>query len=590
LEPQLKVFWKYLWRVKWLLIASVSCIAFESLSDLLQPTLLANIVDIGVANHDMGYILRTGGLMLAIVALTAFAAAGRNIFSSTGAQRAGFLMRHDLYRKIQSLSPEELDRFGPGTLMTRMTNDVTQLQNLSQGMMRVFIRAPILCIGGIIMCFRLNPSLGMIPLILVPIIFGVIMLNLKIGFPLYAKVQNALDRVNTVMREYLSGVRVVKAFNRFKYEVLRFSKPNEELKRTSITASRVMSIFNPMVTLIIYTGIIIIFWNGGLKVNAGDMQAGDVMAFYLYMVQILQSLNMFSMIFNRIVRAKASSTRISEVLDSTDLQLDPDNPEAPDYTQGIVFDHVTFSYRGKKPALRDVSFSCNVGEKVGIIGSTGSGKTTLISLILQFYKPTEGKLTIFGADATASDPREIRRSLAVVPQRVVLFTDSIMGNLLWGNEFATPEEVEAAAKAACAHEFISSFVEGYDTLIGHSGVNLSGGQRQRIAIARALIKKPRVLVLDDCLSAVDALTEASIRDSLAAEAKERGLLIVSQKISSIIDCDRIVVLDDGNAAGVGTHHELLQNCTVYRDIYRSQYGREALESFDMNQQEVSVRG
>lgn len=586
----MKVFWNYLKQVWHLLLLSVICIALESLADLLQPSLLANIVDIGVQNHDMAYILKTAALMLGIVIITAFAAAGRNIFSSRGSERAGFLMRRDLYRKIQELSPDELDRFGPGTLMTRMTNDVTQLQNLSHSMMRVFVKAPILCVGGIIMSFRLNPALGMIPLVLVPIIFGVIFLNLKIGFPLYAKVQNALDRVNTVIREYLSGVRVVKAFNRFRYEVLRFSGPNEDLKKTSITASRVMSIFNPTVTLIIYFGIVMIFWRGGIKVNDGIMQAGEIIAFYTYMTQILQSLNMFSMIFNRIVRAKASCTRISEVLDSTELQFMPEKPEKLDYSQGIRFENVTFSYRGKEPALKNITFSCDVGEKVGIIGATGSGKTTLISLILQFYQPTEGSIHIFGVDATKSNPHDVRNSLAVVPQRVMLFTGTILENLLWGKEDATQEEVEAATRAACAHEFIQNFVEGYDTLIGHSGVNLSGGQRQRIAIARALIKKPRILILDDCLSAVDALTEASIRKSLAEEAHERGLLIVSQKISSIIDCDRIIVLDDGHAAGVGTHQELLASCQVYRDIYQSQYGKEALSENAPLGQEAMVNG
>ncbi len=586
----MKVFWTYLKKVWVLLVMSVSCIAIESLADLLQPTLLANIVDIGVKNNDMGYILKTAAIMLAIVVVTAFAAAGRNIFSSKGSERAGYLMRRDMYRKIQELSPDELDRFGPGTLMTRMTNDISQLQNLSHGMMRVFIKAPILCIGGIIMSFRLNPTLGFIPLILVPIIFGVIFLNLKIGFPLYAKVQSALDRVNTVMREYLSGVRVVKAFNRFRYEVRRFSSPNEDLKRTSITASRVMSIFNPTVTLIIYFGIVMIFWRGGIKVNDGVMQAGEIIAFYTYMTQILQSLNMFSNIFNRIVRAKASCTRISEVLDSNELQFVPEKPEKLDETKGIRFENVTFSYRGKKPVLKNVSFSCDVGEKVGIIGSTGSGKTTLISLILQFYQPTEGKIEIFGVDATASDPHVVRNALAVVPQRVMLFTGTILENLLWGKEDATREEVEAAARAACAHDFIEGFVEGYDTMIGHSGVNLSGGQRQRIAIARALIKKPRILILDDCLSAVDALTEASIRQSLAEEAHERGLLIVSQKISSIIDCDRIVVLDNGCAAGVGTHEKLLESCQVYRDIYLSQYGKEALAEHTAVRKEAMANG
>ena len=568
----MKVLWKYLGKVKAFFLFSVVAVIVEAAAELLQPTMLSKIIDVGIANKDLRYVLATAGIMLLFVLLEAVAAMARNYFSSVGAEKVGAMLRFDLYRKIQDLSPDELDRFGAGTLVTRTTNDVTQVQNLARGMMRVFIRAPILCVGGIVLSMSLNRSLGMIPLCIMPVVFGIIALNIKIGFPLYTRVQEALDKVNTVMRQYLSGVRVVKAFNRFNFEKKRFDIPNSELRQTSIRAAHVIAGFRPTLTICIYIGIVTILWFGGVKVNAGQMRTGQVIAFVSYMTQILQSLTMFSNIFHNFVRAKASCTRIGEILDSQELQYMPENPLPIDTKEGLSFENVTFSYRGKKPALKGVSFTCDIGEKVGIIGSTGSGKTTLISLILQFYQPNEGKIMIFGADATKSDPKEVRKGIAVVQQRVMLFTGTIRENILWGREDATQQEVENAAREACAHGFIVNLKDGYDTLIGHNGIGLSGGQRQRISIARALVRKPRILILDDCLSAVDALTEADLRENLAAEASGRGVLIVSQKISSIIDCDRIVVLDDGAAVGVGMHADLLSSCPVYRDLYAFQYG------------------
>ena len=537
-------------------LLSVVCMIFEGGIELLQPTLMADIVDVGVASGDLGYVLRTSGVMLAAVAVYAFMAFVRNIFSIRGSQMFSARLRSDAFAKIQSLTPDELDRFGAGTLMTRVTNDISQLQTMTMTLMRIAIRAPILCVGSIIMAMRLNRELALIPVGATVVIFGLIALNMKFGFPLFAKVQRALDRANTVIREYLSGIRVVKAFNRFDFEVERFGVPNGELRRTSTFASRVMAIFNPAVTLTVYAGIVLLLWLGGGKVNEGTMQAGQIIAFVTYMTQILQSMNMLSNIFQRFVRANASAKRLLEVFDAESLP--------------------TLDKTAVRPALTDVSFSCGVGERVGVIGATGSGKTTLINLVLQFYQPTSGSVRIFGLDATEVDPAIIRQHLAVVPQRVVLFTGTILENIRWGNESASMEEVVAAAKAAHAHDFIMSFPEGYDTRIGHSGVNLSGGQRQRVAIARALIKKPRILILDDCRSALDALTEAGIRAELSRSSC--GALIVSQKISSLLDCDRIVVLDDGQCVGVGSHAQLMDSCPVYRDIYLSQYGADALQN------------
>ena len=575
----LRFYWKYVRIILPFFIFSVLCMCVESGVELIQPTLLSNILDIGVANGDFSYVARTSGIMLLAVLFYAGAAFSRNILSTKGSQWFAFHMRADVYKKIQSLTPDELNRFGAGTLMTRVTNDITQLQNMTMGLMRVCIKAPILCLGGIVMAWRLNARLAVIPIVSTVIIFGLIAINIRYGFPLYSKVQAALDRVNTVIREYLSGVRVVKAFNRFNFERRRFDGPNEELRRTSTFVSRVMAIFNPAVTLIIYIGIVYIYWDGGVQIEAGTMHPGEIIAFVSYMTQILHSLNMFSNIFQRIVRSKASAQRLTEIMDAESLKI-PENPPEPDETQGIEFEDVSFSYKNAtgRPALRHVTFSCGVGERVGVIGATGSGKTTLIALILQFYEPTEGKIRVFGRDTRESDPHAIRSLLSVVPQRVMLFTGTIGENIRWGREDASDEDIRAAARIAHADGFIEGFRDGYDTMLGHSGVNLSGGQRQRIAIARALIKAPRILILDDCLSAVDALTEASIRDALREVQKTCGCVLVSQKISSIVDCDRILVLDDGEGVGFGTHEELLATCPVYRDIYLSQYGAEALQN------------
>jgi len=575
----LRLYLKYIRMILPYFIFSVMCMCVESGVELIQPTLMAEILDVGVANGDMIYVLRTSAVMLLAVLFYAGAAFGRNVLSTRGSQWFAYYMRADLYKKIQSLTPDELNRFGAGTLMTRVTNDITQLQNMTMGLMRVCIKAPILCIGGIIMAWRLNATLALIPIIATAVIFVMIAVNIKYGFPLFSRVQSALDSVNTVIREYLSGIRVVKAFNRFGFEVNRFNVPNEDLKRKSVFASRVMAIFNPAVTFVIYVGIVILYWEGGIYVNEGIMYTGQIIAFVSYMTQILHALNMVSSIFQRIVRSKASAQRLTEIVNAESLRV-PVNAPKLDETQGIVFENVGFSYKNAtgRPALRNVSFTCGVGERVGVIGATGAGKTTLISLVLQFYEPTEGTVRIFGADVTQSDPKEVRRHLAVVPQRVMLFTGTIRENLRWGREDATDAELEEAARVACADTFIRSFKEGYDTMLGHSGVNLSGGQRQRVAIARALIKNPRILILDDCLSAVDALTEASIRDHLRDVSENCGCLIVSQKISSIRDCDKILVLDDGEGVGFGTHAELLKTCAVYRDIYLSQYGRDALQN------------
>lgn len=563
----------YARRYMGLFFTAVFFLAVEAFSALLQPTMMSKIVDIGIYSKNLGYILRLGGQMLVIAAIGACAAVTRNYISSNVSQKFGTSLRSDLYKKIQSLSFAKIDNYNPASLVTRLTNDVTQMQNFVNGMMRIFVKAPLLCIGSIIMASLLDINMTFIFIIIVPVIIALIILNTRIGFPLFQKVQKAIDRVNGVMREYLSGVRVVKAFNRVKFEEDRFSGVNEDLSSVQTSSMRIMAIFSPGISLTVNLGIVAVLWMGGVRVNSGSVQVGKVIAFVNYMTQILMSFMMISMVFTNFVRAKASWERINEVMTEQSSIMVPEHPAGP-RTCDIEFDQVSFSYDGGEPVLKDISLTCRTGETVGIIGTTGSGKTTLVSLIPRFYDVISGKLKIGNIDIREIDDKKLRDIIALVPQHNVLFTGTILENILWGNKDATFEEVRAAAAAAQADEFISGFPQGYNTVLGQGGVNLSGGQKQRISIARALVRNPRILILDDCTSAVDAITEAKIRKALSSLSKDLICIIISQRISSVISADKIAVMDNGELVGIGMHDELLKNCAIYSDIYISQYGQD----------------
>lgn len=563
------------WRSFTVALLFLTC---EAIADLLQPTIMASIVDVGVANNDMDYVLRMGGVMLLITGLGAIAASGRNIMASRVSQKFGAELRSDLFAKIQSLSFESADKFDRASLVTRLTNDVTQVQNFTNGMMRIFVKAPLICIGSLILATRLNPPLALVLAVVVPLVAVLIALNMKIGFPLFGKVQKALDRVNGVMREYLSGIRVVKAFNRYDYEMNKFGGVNQEYGQRATTAMRVMSIFNPGIMLLVNFGIVAVIWLGGMRVDAGRMEVGSIIAFINYMTQILFSLMMISNVFNMFVRAKASAGRIGEVFSQQDSLTWQEGADAVKAGErgSIEFENVSFSYSGMSgdPVLKNVTFSCKAGETVGIIGSTGSGKTTLVSLIPRFYDATSGAVKVNGVDVKEIEPGRLRERIAVVPQKTVLFTGTVLENLQMGREDATREEIEQAAVMAEAHGFIAASPEGYGSRIGQGGVNFSGGQKQRLSIARALVRNPEILILDDCTSAVDVATEARIKESLRKYAANLTCLIIAQRIASVMDADRIVVLDQGQVVGVGRHGELLHSCPVYREIYQSQMGKE----------------
>ncbi|UUZ80174.1 ABC transporter ATP-binding protein/permease [Paenibacillus sp. P26] len=553
-------------------------LTFEALSDLLRPTIMSKIVDVGVASGRMDYVLGMGGLMLLITGVGAVAASGRNIISSRVSQKFGAEPRLDLFRKIQTLSFEHIDKFERASLVTRLTNDVTQVQNFTNGMMRIFAKAPLLCIGSLIMAARLNPELALVLVVVVPVVGILIAMNMRVGFPRFIRVQKALDQVNVVMREYLSGVRVVKAFNRFDYETDKFNGINGEYRMRSTSAMRSMAVFSPAIMLTVNFGIVAVIWLGGLGVDSGRMQVGHIIAFINYMTQILFSLMTISMVFNMFVRAKASAGRIGEVFAQENrMTWNEARPEKNNTLKGrIDFENVSFSYEGATgtPVLRDVAFTCLPGETVGVIGSTGSGKTSLVSLIPRFYDAVSGTVKVGGVDVRELNPQTPREKIAVVPQKSVLFTGTVTDNIRWGKEDASAEEVEAAARMAQAHEFIAAAPEGYATRLGQGGVNFSGGQKQRLSIARALVRKPEILILDDCTSAVDVATEAKIKEAIKQYAAGLTCLIIAQRITSVMDADKIIVLDQGEVVGIGKHEELMRSRRVYREIFQSQLGKE----------------
>ncbi|KQL48444.1 ABC transporter [Brevibacillus choshinensis] len=573
----MRFYTKYIKKYGVVFCISLFFLTVEALCDLLQPTIMSRIIDVGVAKRDLNYVLSTGGLMLGVTALGAIAASMRNILSTYVSQNFGAQLRSDLFKKVQSLSFENIDRFDRASLVTRLTNDVNQVQVFVNGMMRIFVKAPLMCIGGLFMATQLNAKLAIVLAVVVPIVGLFIFLNMKIGFPFFMKVQQALDKVNGVMREYLSGVRVVKAFNRFDFEVGKFGEANEELQKKSVSATRVMSIFSPAIMLTVNMGIVAVLWLGGMAAERGDMQVGHIIAFTNYMTQILFSLMMISMVFNMFVRAKASAGRIGEVFAEENRMTWEELSVQTDGVKGrIDFERVSFSYEGEQgePVLKNITFTCLPGETLGIIGSTGSGKSSLVGLIPRFYDVTEGTIRVNGVDVRKIDPKWLREKMSIVPQKTTLFTGTVMENIRWGKEDATCEEVEQAAKMAQAHDFLVRTPDGYEARVGQGGINFSGGQKQRLSIARALVRQPEILILDDSTSAVDVATEAKIKEALREYAQGLTCILIAQRITSVMDADKIVVLDHGELVGIGTHESLRETCRVYQEIFQSQLGRE----------------
>lgn len=558
-----------------LFFTSIFFLFVESLCDLLQPTIMARIVDVGVANRDLSVVVHLGGVMLLVTAVGALGAVARNILSSHVAQSFGADLRLDLFAKVQRLTLDELSRFEPASLITRLTNDVTQVQEFVYRLMRIFVRAPILAVGAAAMAVYLSPKLSTVLAVVIPTAGVLVFLSLQLGFSRFRRVQETLDGINRALREYLAGVRVVKAFNRIQYEQERFTVVNREAAQAAVKAERIMAFFSPAIILTVNCGIVAVLWIGGLGVRAGGMELGKIIAFVNYMVQMLHALMRIFIVFARFVRARASAERLNEIFQCTGSEGEHAGTFAGKVRGEIEFRGVSFAYPGStgEPILKDISFAIDAGETLGIIGSTGSGKSTLVKLIPKLYHPTEGIITIDQIDISRWDTGSLRDQIGFVPQKSLLFTGTILDNIRWGRPEASLAEVREAAKAAQIDDFIMSLPDGYNSLVGQRGVNLSGGQKQRLAIARAIVKQPAVLILDDSTSALDALTEARIWQSLKEYTRGMTCVVISQRVTSIMSADKILVLEEGRMVGFGTHEELLRSCSVYQEMYWLQVGK-----------------
>lgn len=566
----MKLIFKYLRRHIGIFLISTMFLTMEALADLLQPTFMSYIVDEGVAHADILRILFYGAIMLGIAAAGAVSAVMRNRFSSRTSQTIGKEMRRDMYHNVQKLSLENIDRLQPASIITRITNDVTQVQEFINSMMRMMVKAPITCIGAIILIIiqtpKQAPVMGVVLIIVSVLIFG----NMKIGYPRFGNVQKKLDRLNGVTREFLSSVRVVKAFRAEDEETEKFDAASQYLAQANTEALRVMAVFTPLINLTVNFGIVLLLW---ISKSQDSAYIGRLMASVNYMTQVLFAVTMIANVINTAVRAMASSERIQEVLDEIPAQAVPEKPLRPDIKGDIVFDSVSFTYAGAgQESLKNISFHIPAGKTVGIIGPTGSGKTTLVNLVPRFYDATEGKILIDGCDVTQIDERLLRTAIAVAPQKALLFSGKISDNLRWGRQDASDEEIEAAARIACAHSFICETEKGYDTWLGQGGVNLSGGQKQRVSLARALVRQPKILILDDCTSALDAQTESDVLNGLQNLGAKTTVLLISQRISTVMRADSILCLDNGTVQGYGSHEELMASCRTYREIYDSQIG------------------
>lgn len=562
----------------WAILAPVLMIV-EVGADLIQPLLMAQIIDKGIANNDLEFIFQTGIKMIVVTFIALIGGFGCTVAASIASQSFGANLRSVLFEKIQNFSFKSIDRFETSSLITRLTNDVVQIQNVVLMSLRIVVRAPMMALGGIIMAISINHKLSSIVLTAIPVLAAVLWLVMSKGIPLFSVVQKKLDKVNGVMRENLVGVRVVKAFVRKRFEENRFHEAIHGLKETTVKASRIIMIIMPVMMLVMNFSIIAVLWFGGRLYDASEIQIGQIVAFITYMTQILMSLLMVAFILVMFSRAKASADRINEVLDHNDQdKTDILKEKKMDFTPGdIEFHEVYFRYYDDSEyVLKNISFKIKQGQTVGILGGTGSGKTTLVSLIPMLYTPTSGKITISGEDIQKIDTRKLRKNISVVLQESVLFSGSIEDNIKWGDKDASFEQIKNAAEIAQANEFIQKMNEKYNSRVEQRAVNLSGGQKQRLSIARAIVKDPDILILDDATSAVDVATEAKIQKSFRDMRKSITTIIVAQRISSVIDADFIIILEDGQIDSIGRHDELIRKSRIYKEIYQTQLGKEAV--------------
>ena len=560
-------------------ILSPIFVTLEVFLEVLLPTLMALVIDNGVETGDMNYVMKMGLIMLVVAMLSLAAGTLSGVFAAKASMGFGRNLRRGMFDNIQDFAFRNIDHFSTAGLVTRMTTDVTNVQNAYQMLVRMFVRAPIMMISALIMCVKINARISLVFLAALVFLGLVLSFVIRRAFPLFNEMFRGYDSLNASVQENLTGIRVVKAYVREDHENDKFCKATDRLKNLSVHAEKLVIMNQPVMQLTVYTCILLISWIGAkMIVVNGTMTTGELMSLFTYTIQILMSLMMMSMVFVMVTMASSSAKRIAEVLDEKSTLHNPENPVYQVEDGSIEFDHVNFAYsenetkeeREEKCVLADITFQIHSGETIGIIGGTGSSKSTLVQLIPRLYDVLDGSVRVGGRDVREYDIETLRNEVSMVLQKNVLFSGTILDNLRWGNKEATEEECRHACELAQASEFIDKMPDGYETFIEQGGSNVSGGQKQRLCIARALLKKPKILILDDSTSAVDTKTDALIRKAFREEIPATTKIIIAQRISSIEDADRILVLDQGRISGMGTHEELLKTNEIYRDIYRLQ--------------------
>jgi len=584
---------KYIKPYLFFAILSPLMMVVEVVVDLIQPTLMSVIVDEGVIGGDISKLVRTGILMLLLVIVGGVGGLSASYFASVASQGFGCDLRGDIFRHVMAFSLEQTDKFSTGSLVTRLTNDVTALQNFVSMVLRMFIRTPMLFVGGIIMALSLDVNFSVVLACAMPIELLIVFIVVLKARPLFDTVQKKIDKVNSIVQENIIGARVVKAFVREEHQIDRFDDANRDLRDTTLYVQKLLSILHPAMMIIMNVSVVAIILIGGLRVQAGELEVGKIMAAITYITQILFSLLMVAMGFQMFSRTLASARRINEVLDEKPVIVSGNAaPERAPQGGSVKFENVSFRYPGTagKPVLQNINLEVKPGEFFAILGSTGSGKSTLVKLIPRFYDATEGRVLVNDVDVRDYDLKDLRGRISFVLQTSELFSGTIADNIRWGYDEATDEEVRHAAKIAQADEFINSFADGYDTFVAEKGASLSGGQKQRIAIARAILRKPEIIIFDDSTSALDVGTESRLRAALKEELKGTTIIMIAQRITSVMAADRIAVIEDGVITACAPHDELMKTSDTYREIYNSQLGQRGISETDIEELEALAEG
>ena len=569
----MNIYKRYFRKYRVLFFTATTFVFLESMADLLQPTIMARIIDEGVRERNVETVIGYGLLMLFITFLGAVFATVRNILASKVSQGFGKDLRADLFEKIMNFSESSADRMESGSLITRMTNDTAQAVQFVNGMMRIFFKAPVTGIGSMILAAALSPKLSIILFLVVGLVAVLIYISMKMSYERFAKVQYAIDKLNLVIQEYLLGIRLVKAFGRQNFEEEKFAKSNEDLEKKGIRSQLVIAYFAPVLSLVVSLGIAMVLYAGSILFVRQEIEVGKVAAFISYMTQILTSIIMITNIFTTFVRTKASTERIQEIF-TAEEDAEGGTKEFTSEAMSVIFENLSFSYPSGSGlyALENLSFRLNAGETLAVIGPTGSGKSTLVWLLLRFYEGKEGRILLDGIDIRDYTVEQVRNAVSVSSQKTMLFSGSIQENIAWSSPEMSPDRVERAAQAAQVEDFILSMKEGYESSIYQGAVNLSGGQKQRVSIARALAKESKLLILDDSTSALDAVTDRKVREAIKEFKPRRTTILITQRIGTAMGADKILVLSQGKMEGFGTHEDLMKNSSTYRDLYVSQIG------------------